>query len=435
MANDTIFALATARGRAGVAIIRISGPKAAWVAERLTGPIATPRHAYFRHVTDPETGELIDQGIILYFEGNASFTGEPVTEFQLHGSTSVVDEVLRLVGNLPGLRLARPGEFTERALLNGKMDLVEVEGLADLIDAETEEQRRQATRLMQGDLSRKSQIWKNKLLEINSLLSASIDFSDEELPKDILGSIEQDLSELAAIFVAEIAGANVGEIIRSGFVVAIIGRPNVGKSTLLNALAGRNVAIASAIAGTTRDVIEVRLNLGGFAVTLLDTAGLHETEDEIEAIGIERAVERAAQADLRVVLSDGGEGVENLGVALVDDDIIVHTKADVKKCPGMLNVSAETGEGLDQLIARINDVLAKRVSNGSSLVRQRHQMAISDALASVESARGLLADENYDIELVAEEMRDATLKLDHLVGRYDVEAVLGQIFSSFCIGK
>lgn len=434
-ASDTIFALASAQGRAGVSVIRVSGSKAHDCAVALTGKPLTARQAVLRSIKDPKDGELIDKGLLIFFDGNASFTGEPVIEFQIHGSIAVVDRLLGVLGHMDQMRLAEPGEFTKRALLNGKMDLTEVEGLGDLIAAETEEQRRQANKLMAGALSEKIGIWKNKILKINALLEASIDFSDEELPDDLLAGLETDLTGLIEEFQAEIAGSKGKEIVRQGFVVAIVGKPNAGKSTLLNTLVGRDVAIASEIAGTTRDVIEVRLDLDGFAVVMLDTAGLHTTDEKIEAIGIERARLRASDADLRIVLTRATDDVDDLDLQFSDDDIIVHAMADLDQRPGVLNISAKTGLGLDEIEKEIGAILRRRVDSSSTLVHQRHRDAMRLAIGHLQNARQLIASEGYDIELVSEAVRSANAALDHMLGRFDVESVLGEIFSSFCIGK
>lgn len=433
--TDTIFALASAAGRAGVSVIRLSGRSAFEIAEAFAGSISSPRKTFLRDICNPATGELIDTGLVIGFEKGASFTGEPVVEFQVHGSTSVVDTLLALLGTFKDCRLAEPGEFTRRALMNGRMDLVQVEGLADLIDAETDEQRRQANRTLSGELNEKSDDWRNKLLKINSLIEASIDFSDEELPESLLFNLSSEIESLARIFALEIDGSKAKEIIRVGFVVAIVGKPNVGKSTLLNALAGREVAIASEIAGTTRDVIEVRLDLAGIPVVLLDTAGMRESSDEIEVLGIERARQRAEDADLRIVLIEESNDLVDLGIESRADDILAFSKADISSSEGELNISAKTGLGIDTLISRVEGILRQRVSSSSSLVRQRHIDSLRSAMEALVAANGLIGQEDYDIELVSERIRESIHHIDHLVGKFNVEAVLGEIFSSFCIGK
>jgi len=434
-AADTIFALASARGRAGVSVIRLSGPDALKIGVEISGPLDESRLAHLRSFKNPKTDEVIDRGLVMSFKDGASFTGEPVVELQCHGSVSVVDAILSILGDFDRCRLAEPGEFTKRALLNGKMDLVEVEGLADLIEAETEEQRRQANRMMSGDLREKADVWTRKLLKLNALLEASIDFADEELPDELLANLGSDISELLKSLRSEIEGSRGNEIIRNGFTVAIVGKPNVGKSTLLNTLTGREAAIASEIAGTTRDVIEVRLNLGGIPVILLDTAGLHDSDDEVEKIGIDRARQRAADADLRLFLIEDEGDLKGLDVSLEPGDLVVLSKSDLKSNLTGLGVSSKTGQGVTDLIAEIEGVLAKRTGPSSSLVRQRHIDTASAACFALEAALDLLAIDNYDIELVSERVREAVSHLDHLVGKFNVEAVLGEIFSNFCIGK
>ncbi len=433
--SDTIFALASARGRAGVSVIRLSGTKALAVAEMLSGPLPQARHAYLRQFSHPETGEAIDTGIALRFDGEASFTGEPVVELQTHGSNSVVDTLLSVLGSMDGCRLAEPGEFTRRALINGKMDLVQVEGLADLIEAETEEQRRQANRVMTGELSDKVAGWADKLLKINSLMAASIDFSDEELPADLLSTLRADIQELMTSFDFELQGARSAEIVRDGFVVAIVGKPNVGKSTLLNTLSGREVAITSEVAGTTRDVIEVGLNLGGYEVVLLDTAGLHETDDLVETIGIERARQRSQDANLRIVMIEQADDLDHLDVSLGPKDIIVYGKSDLSSDGDGFRLSAKTGDGIDELVERISLALSDEVGGASSLTRQRHKDNLGRAKDALGEAVSLIDQNDYDIELVSERVREASTHLDQLVGKFNIENVLGEIFSSFCIGK
>ena len=433
--DDTIFALASARGRAGVSVIRVSGAGAKEIVERLVGSIEKPRYAYLRDILNPENGDKIDQGVVLWFEEGASFTGEPVVELQVHGSVSVVDEILEVLGRFENSRIAEAGEFTKRALLNDKMDLTQVEGLADLIDSETVEQRKQASRIMRGELSEKSTRWRNKLLEIKGLMEATIDFSDEELPDNVLDPVVSQLKELHREFELELKGSDASEIIRNGFIIAIVGKPNVGKSSLLNALAGRDIAITSDIAGTTRDVIEVSLNLSGYSVTLLDTAGIRDSDDQIEKIGVARAYSRASDADLRVFVLDVDDDSNDLAELQTEGDLTVYSKQDLGGEVEGLHLSPKTGVGLDQLLDRISVELSKRVSSSSSLIRQRHRDSLrvsSELLLKVED---LMMSDDYDIEVASDELRSAIGHIDHIVGKIDVESVLGQIFSSFCIGK
>ena len=423
---DTIYALATAPGASGVAVIRVSGARADEACLTLIGRVPPARMATLCVIRDA-AGDPIDQGLVLRFEGAASFTGEPVVEFQLHGSPAVVSATLARMRDLPGLRAAEAGEFTRRALENGKLDLAQVEGLADLIDAETEAQRRQAVRVLEGRLGILAEGWRRDLIRAAALVEATIDFADEDVPVDVWPEVSALMDGVRVDLDAEAAGARVAERVRQGFEVAILGAPNAGKSTLLNRLAGRDAAITSEYAGTTRDVIEVRMDLDGIAVTLLDTAGLRETDDPVESIGIDRARTRAASADLRVVLrSEGGTP----SVDLADDDIVVDGKADLANGVG---VSGLTGEGVSELFLRIRTILGARVAAIGTATRDRHVTSLLRASAHLEAAIGLGSEGESDI--VAEELRSAIRALESLVGLVDVENLLDEIFSSFCIGK
>ena len=422
---DTIYAQATARGRAGVSIVRLSGPGAWGAVEALTPTLPAPRVAALR--TLRWQGVDLDQALVLLFPHGASFTGEAVAELHLHGSLAVVAAVLRALSAIPGLRLAEPGEFSRRALENGCLDLAQIEGLGDLIDAETEAQRRQALRVLSGAVGRRAEGWRAALIRASALLEATIDFADEDVPFDVMPEVGVLLDGVLADLQREADGARAAERVRDGYEVAIVGLPNAGKSTLLNALAGREAAITSEVAGTTRDVIEVRMDLGGLAVTLLDTAGLRDTDDPVESIGVARALERAQAADLRVFLRDIN-GLPD-GLPPVGDDIVVQVKADDGG-----GVSGKTGAGLADLVARITDILTKRAAGAATITRERHRLAVLSAIGSMESARVEIVT-GERAELVAEQLRAAIRALDSLVGRVDVEQVLGEIFSSFCIGK
>ena len=426
---DTIYALASAQGKAGVAVVRISGPSAFSACAQLCA-LPAARQAALRRLT--WDGEVLDEALVLRFDAGASFTGEDVVELQLHGSSAVVNAVLRVLGQLDGLRLAEPGEFTRRALENECLDLAQVEGLADLIDAETEAQRKQAFRVLSGALGDKAEVWRTDLIRAAALLEATIDFADEDVPVDVSPEVLDLLNRVEASLRAESEGARISERIREGFEIAIIGPPNIGKSTLLNALAGREAAITSEYAGTTRDVIEVRMELDGLPVTVLDTAGLRETEDHVEGIGIERAKQRAAAADLRVFLLDETGDVQ--GVEPQDGDVIAHGKADLRGAEGF-SLSGKTGQGVDELIARASSVLRGRAAQAGTATRERHRLAILKALDVLEYARIEVLNGPDRAELAAEELRTAIRALDSLVGRVDVENILDEIFASFCLGK
>ncbi|MCV2879025.1 tRNA uridine-5-carboxymethylaminomethyl(34) synthesis GTPase MnmE [Sedimentimonas flavescens] len=426
---DTIFALATARGKAGVAVIRISGPRAWIAAEALAGSLPEPRVAGLRRLR--LGAEDLDEAVVLCFQAGASFTGEDVAELHIHGAIATVAAVLQALGRIDGLRLAEPGEFTRRALENGRLDLAQVEGLADLIDAETEAQRKQALRVLSGAVGQVVDQWRSKLVRAAALIEATIDFADEEVPVDVSPEVLDLIGGIAQDIRRELGRLSAAERIREGFEVAIVGNPNAGKSTLLNALAGREAAITSEIAGTTRDVIEVRMDLAGLAVTLLDTAGLRETEDVVEAIGVRRALERAGQCDLRIFLLDQDE------IPLIqpqDGDLIVHGKADLHPVEGM-SISGKTGKGLDRLIAEITARLSERASGAGVMSRERHRDALIRAIGALESAQDEVLRGGERAELAAEGLRQAARALESLLGRVDVEHLLDEIFASFCIGK
>lgn len=427
---DTIYALATARGRSGLAVVRISGPAAFAAGLSLCGPLPAARVAGLRRLT--WGGELLDEALVLPFAEGASFTGETVVELHCHGGPAVVGAVLRALAEQPGLRLAEPGEFTRRALENGVLDLAQVEGLADLIDAETEAQRRQAVRVLSGSVGQKVEGWRRDLIRAGALLEATIDFADEDVPVDVSPEVLSLIDGLMDDLGREAAGVAAAERIRDGFEVAIVGAPNAGKSTLLNQLAGREAAITSEIAGTTRDVIEVRMEIAGLPVTFLDTAGLRETDDRLEQAGIDRALARAEAADLRLFLSDG---LAVLRLEPTDDDLVVQGKADTKSgCLG-LAVSGKTGEGVPELMARIGEILRERVGSAGALVRERHRVAVTTAIAALAESRAEVVRPDSRVELAAEHLRQAVRALDALVGRVDVDDLLGEIFASFCIGK
>ena len=426
---DTIFALASAPGKAGISIVRLSGPLAINVAEKLTKSKLKEKQPNLRVIYDSDN-HFIDQALILIFRKPYSFTGENVVEFHLHGSSAVVSSVIKLLGNFKGLRSAEAGEFTRCALENGKIDLAQVEGLADLIDAETDAQHKQAARIFNGALGKKTKEWRAKLVKAGALLVATLDFADEEVPEEVTPEVEKLINMVLSDLDKEIIGVHTAERIRSGFEVAIVGAPNLGKSTLLNYLVGRDAAITSNVSGTTRDVIEVKLDLRGLPVTILDTAGIRKSDDKVEEIGISRALERSSLSDLRIVLTEDGE--YPVGLKKRDTDIICIAKDDQGNRGG---VSGKTGAGIDRLKNNIWDILNNKAQYVGIATRERHKSSMVNAKKFLGNAVVSLRDgpEYYDI--TAEEIRAATSALDSLIGRIGVEDVLDEVFSSFCLGK
>lgn len=439
MKRDTIVALATGAGRAGVAIVRISGPHArdvlrAITAREIPSPRITARRAFFA----PNTRVSIDDGLAVFFEAPASFTGEDVVELHVHGGPAVIAAIIDACLVQTGVRIAEPGEFTRRAFENGKLDLAEAEGLADLVDAETEGQRRQALRQVRGALSAVYEGWRARLIEAAALIEAEIDFPDEDLPGALAQRAGPLLEALAADMARHLDDGHRGERVRDGFRIAIIGPPNAGKSSLLNALAQREAAIVSDIPGTTRDVVEVRLVLAGYPVWIADTAGLREAADAIEAEGVRRALARAEEADLRIAVVEAGADIPvEVQAALQPDDLLVRSKADkyaAHSSGEMLEISVKTGIGLHlletQLKARVVEALEGE--EAPVLTRARHRRLVEEALAAMRRAVPAL---DAGPELAAEDIRAAAHAIGRLTGRIDVEDLLDEIFSSFCIGK
>jgi len=448
MKPDTIVALASGAGRAGVAVIRLSGPAAGATLGALTArDLPKPRTATREAFCDPRTGVSLDDGLALWFPGPHSFTGEDVAELQIHGGPAVIAAIIDACLSQADVRIAEPGEYTRRAFENGKLDLAEAEGLADLVDAETEGQRRQALRQRRGALSAVYEGWRGRLIEAAALIEAEIDFPDEDLPGALAQRAGPILQALADDMGRHLNDAHRGERIRDGFRIAIIGPPNAGKSSLLNALAQREAAIVSDIPGTTRDVVEVRLVLAGFPVWIADTAGLREAADAIEAEGVRRALARAEEADLRIGVVEARTDVPaSLSGALQPSDLLVWSKADLGapapspastalagEAPA-LRVSATTGEGLHQLqvliTSRVTEALGRE--EAPVLTRARHRRLVEEARAALSRAIPAL---DVGPELAAEDARVAADQIGRLTGRIDVEDLLGEIFSSFCIGK
>jgi tRNA modification GTPase len=444
MSDDkTIYAPATAPGRAGLAILRLSGPEAGWALERLTKRALPPaRRASLRRISDPRSGEPIDEGLVTWFPGPFSFTGEDMAELSLHGGRAVVTAALEALAALPDLRPAEPGEFSRRAFLNGKLDLTEAEGLADLVAAETEAQRRLALRQLGGELGRLYRRWGEELTGALARLEAAIDFPEEDLPPSLLPLVQEQAARLAREIAAHLADEHRGERLREGLSVAILGPPNAGKSSLFNALAKREAAIVSARPGTTRDVLELALDLGGYPVVLADTAGLRETEDEIEAEGVNRARRRGREADLRLFVLDAeriAEQLSNIMMLKKDSDIVIANKMDLLRGAGLpalpcpvLPLSVHVGTGMTELLDRMKAAAAGLMTIGASpvLTRARHRAALEESLVSLKRINEIKAP-----ELMAEDLRLTLRALGRITGKVDVEDILDRIFSEFCIGK
>jgi tRNA modification GTPase len=475
---DTIFALSSGRPPAAIAVVRISGPRAGEALKALSGKIPSPRQASLARVRDPRSNDVIDEALALWFPAPHSETGEDVAELQLHGGRAVIAAVLQALGNIAGLRPAEAGEFTRRAFTNGKLDLTAVEGLADLVMAETEAQRRQAFRHVQGLFGNRAEAWRQKLIQALALTEAAIDFSDEaDVPADVLKPALAIARELETEIGAVLADGGRGERLRDGLVVAIAGPPNAGKSTLLNRIAKREAAIVSPFAGTTRDVIEVHLDLAGLPVTLLDTAGIRETDDPVELEGVRRAHERAATADLVLWLEEAGRPVADRQKKEAAPVVwLVRTKIDLlprnnermtaispKSEPNIqtnetlksmvnkrltssneriftkddfeFNISAVSGAGLDDLLRTLAQYAETHLAGAESalITRERHRRALQDTQQALVRALSEAVAGRED--LIAEELRIAARALGRLTGRVDVEDILDVIFRDFCIGK
>jgi len=427
---DTIFAQATATGRAGVSVIRVSGPQAFDIAS-IFCDLPDVGQIGLRAVRGSD-GALIDRAVVFCFENGASFTGERVVEFQVHGGLATVARLLSELSAQKGCRLAEPGEFTRRALENGQLDLNQVEALSDLIDAETESQRQQAIRVLDGSFGDAGERWRGKLLRAAALLEASIDFSDEEIPDDLSVEVIHLVEETRASISAILERSTVAAKIRTGFTVAIIGAPNVGKSTLLNCIVGRQAAITSDVAGTTRDVIECRVDLQGLAVSFLDTAGLRDSKDEIEKLGISKAYEMADAADIRVFLIE--EEGEPLAITMRDGDIVRLNKGDERGLD-VEAVSGKTGQGVSELLNLIAERLAVKTPTDVVAIRERQITGLRAAESFLGRVLTLVQSDPLPFELASQELYFALSELDFVFGRIDIESVLDEIFSSFCLGK
>ena len=442
----TIYALSTGPGVSGIAVVRVSGKETAEVVKQLIGDdLPVPRVATLKKLKNSNTNEMIDEGVVIWFPGPSSYTGEDLAEFHVHGSRAVVSALHSSISGIKNCRLAEPGEFTKLAFQNGKINLLKAEGIADLVSAETEIQRKQAVEIMSGKSSDKFTSWRAKLLKILAHVEAKIDFPDEDLPKDILDEIQKTSNQVSKEIEKVLDDQKVGERIREGFKIAIVGPTNAGKSSLLNYLSKRDVAIVSEIAGTTRDVIETHLNLDGYPVVVSDTAGIRESKNEIEKKGIKLALNRAEDADLKLIIVDA-KSVDFTSVLeeLIDENaILIVNKSDLiagninnelKKHDHIL-VSIKNNLNLDKLILKIKKKLENKfISYGDILItRERHRQHLEQCISHLKNFKNKNGSEDYD--KAAEDLRLATRHLGMIVGKVDVEEILGSIFNDFCIGK
>ena len=442
----TIYALSTGPGISGVAIIRISGPEASLVIRSLTGKqIPKPRMATLRKINNTNTSELIDEGIIIWFPGPESYTGEDMAEIHIHGGKAVIQAVHSSISKLKNCRLAEPGEFTKLAFQNGKINLLKAESIADLISAETEIQRVQAVKIMEGKSSDKFNQLREKLLKTLSFIEAKIDFPEEDLPNDIFNKIKKNSNDVLINIEKILNDQKIGEIIREGFKIAIIGPTNAGKSSLLNNLSNREVAIVSETAGTTRDVIETHLNLDGYPVIVSDTAGIRESKNEIEKKGINLSLKKAENADLKLVVVDA-RSVDLSGILsnfLKKDAILVINKSDLIKhqlnqISGNIDhvlISIKENTNIEKLISKIKDKIKNKfISYDDILItRERHRQHLEQCANHLKNFN--IKNDQKDIDKAAEDLRLATRHLGMIVGKVDVEELLGSIFNDFCIGK
>ena len=442
----TIYALSTGPGISGIAIIRISGPQASEIIKSLTGrEIPLPRVATLRKINNINTSELIDEGMIIWFPGPQSYTGEDMAEIHIHGGKAGILAVQNEISKIQNCRLAEPGEFTKLAFQNGKINLLKAESIADLISAETEIQRLQAVKIMKGKSSKKFNELRGKLLKLLSFMEAKIDFPEEDLPEENLVKIKKDSGEVLNEINKILNDQKVGEIIREGFKIAIIGPTNAGKSSLLNNLSNREVAIVSEIAGTTRDVIESHLNIDGYPVIISDTAGIRESKDEIEKRGIKLSLDKAENADLKLVVVDAknldlGGFLDDL---IKDNAILVINKSDLLKeklDPEILKkdhvlISLKDNLNIDQLILKIKDYLKHKIMSQDDIfiTRERHRQHLLQCSNHLKNF--LDKNEKKDFDKAAEDLRLATRHLGIIVGKVDIEEILGSIFNDFCIGK
>ena len=446
MDNQTIYALSTVYGKSGVAVIRISGNNALVALKKMTSLDTTkikPRYAYFVSLKNNE-GNTLDKCLILYFKAPNSFTGEDIIEIQTHGSKAVISGVLSTLAQIEGFRMAEPGEFSKRAFYNGKMDLTEAEGLADLIDAETSEQQKYAMRQMEGGLKNLYDDWREQLLKILAHLEAFIDFPDEDIPNNVMSEMKNNVFKLENSVYEHLKSDNIGERLREGFRVVIVGPPNAGKSSLLNAIANREAVIVSDIAGTTRDAIDIHLDIKGYPVMFTDTAGLREANEEIEKKGIEIAYSKIKSADFIICLfdasKDGVQIFDNIRKSFKSNTFLVANKCDkltseqcsILEKQGCILISAKQKEGISQILDRIYEFICERFTSNSNLLitRSRYREALQEVMENLQHFSF-----DKEIELTAEDIRLAARALGKITGRIEVNEILDKIFGDFCIGK
>lgn len=447
MTAQTIYALSTVYGKSGVAVIRISGPQAIKAIADMTDirlDELKTRYAYFTNIRSVASHETLDKSLVLYFKAPHSFTGEDIVEFQVHGSKAVIASVMGNLSQLEGFRLAEPGEYSKRAFHNGKMDLTEAEGLADLIESETSEQQKYAIRQMEGGLKNLYENWRNNLLQILAHLEAFIDFPDEDIPSSIMTSMKNNVFKLESAIEQHLNGDSIGERLREGFRVVIVGAPNAGKSSLLNAIVNRDAVIVSDIAGTTRDAIDIHLDLNGYPVMFTDTAGLRETEEEIEKKGIDIAYSKIEEADLVICLFDASKddvqvfdkirkSFKNkaLFVANKSDKLTNEHRSNLERS-GCTVISAKNREGIESLLSSIGKRIEELFTSNSNLLitRSRYKEALRDTMQNLQAFSF-----DKEIELTAEDIRLAARALGKITGRIEVDEILDKIFGDFCIGK
>ena len=434
--KKTIFALSTPESVSAIAIIRISGPdtlNALCMLCRCNVKIFKKKRTLILKKIYSSDNILLDEALVVSFDENKSFTNEQMAELHIHGSIIVIKTVMETLSKLPFLRQAFPGEFTQRALENNKLNLTQVEGLSDLLKAETEHQQKQALDNYTGKTNKKIIKWKNKVLKILSLIEANIDFYEDVDDTDIIKKVTESIFCLEKDLIKEKKGFKFSESLRSGFIVSIVGKPNSGKSTLINKLAKRNVAITSRISGTTRDIIELRYNLDGIPIVFLDTAGIRKSNNKIEKIGISKSLKKANKSDLRVILSENIEEVLSLGLKKSSLDIVLRPKGDLKGSEP--SISGKTGKGIKNLLQEIKERLYSKKISSSVINRTRHLERVNICINYINNIKELVSRDIIELELLANELRGIILNIDGLLGLIDTESMLGEIFSNFCIGK